>query len=111
MTYSRISQKHKEEACKAFENDLKNVAIEYYQDRSFKFHKKTSECLSLWYIINDKDTGGIALADYTPDEAEKITNKTYSTFKSYVICVDISSGDYVATLKTSGSGSVVSLCN
>ena len=104
VTYSKISKKHQETACQNLEQDLKNVAIEYYQDKNI-FHNKDEECIKVDYIKFN------AIADYTEEEMEKITGKEYSTFSNYVICVKNSGGNYTATLKTNANGVFTSLCN
>ena len=111
VTYSRISKKHQEDACKALENDLKNVAIEYYQDNN-KLHNTSILCSNIATFMEYGKLG------YSTEEFNKISNITYADADDFYICVSESNGNYTASgfYKKNTSGKVntsvsYSLCN
>jgi prepilin-type N-terminal cleavage/methylation domain-containing protein len=111
VTYSKVQQKHKETACKNLEDDLKNVAIEYYQDNNL-LHDKSIYCHNVATFMSYGKLG------YTIEEFNKVSSVNYNTAKNYFICVSISNGIYKASgfhkLNSSGyadTSTSYSLCN
>lgn len=102
VSYNAINKDHQKKACKAFEEQLKNAAIEYYQDRSYEFKDGNSKIIYLWDIINDPNfhdgKRSKVLIDYTIEEVENITGKKYGDIQNYYVSVYIQNNNYKATL-------------